>query len=788
MSNINTAYNDRVRYTLRNKNFSSLIIAEPIGWNDDEKEYSRHEQYHGIIAKFSNSLKFIESGAEFIQLVFDIYGINEEIELIRDERHPQTDIWTLTYRSYLDLSTMQRQNNQISIKANAGGLEKILKSRESEKIEIDRLTTIDGKPIPALIPIDVELEGRNIFLKSNWETKEIDGVFDVRLRESSDENPDDTTYHVNQAIPLSLINKSHEEASDVSLGSRSFEGDIFDENPVGVAGSMFFYRAVKDRILNLKLDMSFQAVATVDKAVNWSTLSLRINRYNSVNNLSESITLHSIYRDNGTANFNGQYETTFLTPVIFDWNNYSTTNIANYNHVFNLNTGDSLALELILEGDYESSSTRDCVVSVNVTNCKMFIDENSFQEKTNAKTVLAHELADRLVTIATGNSKAFYSDFLGRTDVKDINGNPMNYSVDGKASLTGFTHGFWVRGFDKLPIPSEVPYVENNFKPISTSFKEFTESMVAVWNIGIGIEKIGFGERIRLEEKSYFFNRNVTIRLPNQVKNVNRIVSVNKYYSAIDVGYELGGSYEEACGLDEYNVKSNFTTIINTKNSYSVLSKYRADSYGMEFARRKQKSLNNTEDTTYDNNVFLMDLKRGVSSLFKQRKWQDDFSQPPTGTFSPDTATNLRFSPFNCLLRHSWWFSGGFKRYAIDYVRYGSSVANSKLKTKLRTDVAYSSNPSNTPGNGNEYAEDGNIINSELQTARFFPEEIEFEHTCDFNTMQQVNGSKVILGKTIQNFYGLVEFINENGEKETGFLMNLKPNNKGAWRVLKANR
>ena len=104
------------------------------------------------------------------------------------------------------------------------------------------------------------------------------------------------------------------------------------------------------------------------------------------------------------------------------------------------------------------------------------------------------------------------------------------------------------------------------------------------------------------------------------------------------------------------------------------------------------------------------------------------------------------------------------------------------------TDATYANNLSNTPGNGNEYAENGNIINSEIAAPRFLPEEIEFEHVCDFDVMQQVNGFTTILGKRILNFYGLVEFINERNEVEKGFLFNLKPNGKGQWKVLKANR
>ena len=195
--------------------------------------------------------------------------------------------------------------------------------------------------------------------------------------------------------------------------------------------------------------------------------------------------------------------------------------------------------------------------------------------------------------------------------------------------------------------------------------------------------------------------------------------------------------------------------------------------YAPEFTRRKPLSKYPTEDTQYDDAVFLLDLKPG-NNQFLQRKWQDDFEKAPTGIFSPETAVNLRFSPFNMLLRHGWMIASGLTKYPTERVRYGSSTTNSQLKTQLK--------------NGYEYAENGDIINSELGKARFVPEWIEFEHECTFDVMQMVQGTTTINGKVIQNFYGTVQFINENNKPEKGFLFNLKPNGKGQWKVLKSNR
>jgi hypothetical protein len=192
----------------------------------------------------------------------------------------------------------------------------------------------------------------------------------------------------------------------------------------------------------------------------------------------------------------------------------------------------------------------------------------------------------------------------------------------------------------------------------------------------------------------------------------------------------------------------------------------------VEFTRRKPLSLFPTEDSKYDTNVFLLDLKP-VNNGFEQRKWQDDLVKAPSGVFSPETATNLRFSPFNMLLRHSWVIASGLTKFATEKVRYGSSTANSQMKTQLI--------------GAHEYAENGDIINAELKKARFVAEWIEFEHECTFDIMQMVQGTTKINGKAIQNLYGTIQFINEKNQIEKGFLFNLKPN-EGKWKILKSNR
>lgn len=733
-SYISTEFYDRVQYKLNNKHLGELIISEPIGWRDDEKEYARHEQYHGIFAKFSNALKFIENGAAYIQTILDLYGINEDIKLTREERHPQTDVWTLTYTGFLDLSTWTSEKNQVSVKFNSGGIEQLLKSRESENVEIDRLTSMDGLTLEPLNTETIILASRRIFLKSQWKADTVNSsgrmeIFSYDGNERSEQI----------AFPLTLVNRSHENAAD------TYPNTHFNE-----AGAMFFLQTDRNRALATKFDFTFKFRVTDRVLVVASHFKVILAKY----------TGQDYVMVNQTDLFTTQ------EPDNANWQTGSVT----FNQTINLQKSESLALHFEVYANFKDGelvTTQKLYIDTKDIEGEMTIEENSFFENSSSKIVLAYEMAEKLVAITTNQQKAFYSDFLGRKS--------LGYATDGAGAYIGLTHGFWVRGFDKYPVPSEIPKIENLFKPLTTSFKDYISSMTAVWNIGISIEKKGVLEQVRLEELSFFYNNNVTIRLPLQVKNIKRSIDPTRYYSSLEFGYQQGGDYDEACGLDEFNVQANFSTVISrVKNVFSQISKYRADSYGLEFARRKPKINNDTLDTKYDSEVFFLDLKRQSNGALTQRNWSDDFEKKPTGVFSPETATNLRLSPINSLMRHSWRFSGGLKKYATDFIRYGSSKANSRLSTK------FIGRP--------EYSENGKIINSELQNPIFLPEIIDFEHVCNFEIMQQVEGYSTINNKQIINLYGLVEFINEKNQIERGYLLNLKPNGNGNWKLLKSNK
>ena len=132
------------------------------------------------------------------------------------------------------------------------------------------------------------------------------------------------------------------------------------------------------------------------------------------------------------------------------------------------------------------------------------------------------------------------------------------------------------------------------------------------------------------------------------------------------------------------------------------------------------------------------------------------------------------------LLRHGWKIGAGLVKYPLNFIRYASSIANSSLTTKLKA--------SEYPQYGGvAHSENGNILNKDLEQARMNGEIIQFDYYVDYDLLQKVQGKTVILGKEIQNFYGLVSFKNENGEIEEGYLDKLSPNGVGKWTIKRFN-
>lgn len=721
-------YYSKVTYKVFNNDNGRTLTLEtdPINWDNAEKKLIRSKKTFGVVTELSKDLEFVKDGKDFLDEAFLLNGIEADVTLEEWRNYPHKDGQYLHSTGHFDFSEYKSEKLETKVPFTTGGLNAKIKAQLKEKFNLDRDKSLSGKELSETEKITVDLTERKILLVSKLETGDLDKEstsFRMKFR--------DNNYRTaSLGIPTTVVINSDQERIQSVPSDSSFTTTPND----GEALSMFYLNNDREKTLNLTFDVSFKIKVQRIEDLSNELLYVGLTVFTDGDqlNMKDRQSLHNI----PFSNLDGKVVSfkTSKTVTLFE--------------------GESLSLHWYGGANF-GGFLNDGEYNLDFQNTKATIDivEDSQYPASQSKAIRFHEIGEKLTKIIS-DSSTFYSQFYGRTD--------LGYGETGEFANTALTLGFWIRRFD-----------DERFE---LSLDEFLQTSKAIHNTGWGIERINGKETLVVEDLRYFFQPQTVIRIPTRVTDVKREVARDFYHSSIEVGYKKPDGdnlYEEAMGLDEYNGKRGFTQpITRVDKKLSLLSPARADRYGIEFARRKPISLYPKEDTRYDKNAFVLDLKTEVTGKFTERKWQDDYEVEPTGVYSPETATNLRVTPFRNLERHGWFFGSGLQKFRNKEIQFSNSSLNSDLTTKKAGE------PSR--------AENGNLLVSELQSPRFEPMWITFEHEVDYELNQLIYGTTNILGREIPNYYFKVEFINEYNQKEYGYLFELQPNKQGRWKLLKA--
>lgn len=692
MNNIPELY-DLVEYELYNENYARVVIPEPIGWKDDLVQLKRSQKNFTTITKYMTNLEFVGEGADFITQVYSIYGFEAKIILTKRRVHPVKMEVETRYIQILDGYTYQLDDGKVKINSVESDLMAKINGYKDEEVELIRTTSLDGVEIPSIQLRDATIDGKQIELVSKWGISENDNPYVIPFGTGNE--IEYMTFHMDQ------IANSDDQTFAVT-NPRLNNGN--DGLPISASTQNLFYAiALDDKELDLSIDVAFD---------------FRRNRPGATDMSDQFFVLYLLTFYDDSINGNSQYRYLSrealaiddgVTSVAPDGKQVKTLSYKG-RAVRELKKGQSWALAV-----YGRSYDKESVL-VNYNKIDLQIVEDSLVEPTQQKVIYVYDAIEQLLRIMTGETTpTFVSNYFGRKE--------LGYEEDGEGAYMTICSGFMARQF--------------NDRPLSTTFEDMMNSLFAVLNVSYSFEKQGFKEFIRVEPLSYFFT-NKRYVFSKKVASKDIKLSVSKEFSmpGIEIGYERGGDdYEEAVGLDEYNGLANWLTPLSkASGEFSRVSTYRADSTGLEFARRKPQLNFPTEDTDYDDDVFLLDMKL-VGNALKLRTWQDDFATPPENIYNPETAYNLRFSPIQMFKRHSYMFNSALDLYKNKVVSFGSMTGNSQLTQdgiQLRSDIPI----------------------SDLDPAKFKNVTIEFKLDTDYYDEQAI----------LDNIYGIFEFSNEKGQ------------------------
>ena len=346
-----------------------------------------------------------------------------------------------------------------------------------------------------------------------------------------------------------------------------------------------------------------------------------------------------------------------------------------YTHVKALSkfTGNSngtyINLQLIMQdetfivekGDFFRIVVLSVGGSVTTKNDRVYIHESSVEmvlhdkaSPTESKGVFIYDVFDRMVESITGRQNSILSP------VFDSGGEYHDYTLQ---------NGLLIRN-----------YTEDESQ-LSFKFSELFQNLESIFNIGIGMSIDG--NYLVIDDKRKFFENYVILTITkNEIEadSFTKEIDPDLFYSDIEVGYDKS-AYEEVSGLEEYNNKSFFSTIINNiNNKLDIISKIRGDGYGFEFARRLQKTSDETKDSKYDKDNFILNVYNDGGDYIQRT---DEAFTSVTGIDQIETPINLEITPGRNIRRWGWMIAAGIQKYTDSIIKFNKSDVISDLQTEL---------------------------------------------------------------------------------------------------------
>jgi hypothetical protein len=727
----------RVEYLLiNNDNGTSVLLNDtepggtyyppPRNWEESEVTLKRSLDNFGVITQISRELEFTKQGADFLRSAYLIRDIEADVDLIEYRFNPNTDVRYIYSQGKFDFSEYISYKTYVSIPFKSGGLNALLKSKGKEKFELERTLSLDGTEIDELIKQDVSLTSRDILLVSQLETSEEDS-----LTQSFRSIPPAPFIYFESHVGVPLtINYESDNMVAAQIKDQIIRSVLTQYE--GLASMVFYLNNDITKNVNISFELSFTPVyKDIEFLENDAFFSVILETYNNENVLDVDLTKRrELFNVTGEANVINYFVASEPQTITF-------------NETITLEAGESLSLQ------WYGGATADDFAAYSVdfkdVSCTLDINEDSVRSNSQTQAVLMKDAGEKITQIITGKKGKYISDFFTNGDFK----------------LSALSLGLWIRQF----------YDKN----IEISFDSFINNSKSLFLTGYTIDRIDGEEAIVHESIDYFFQDFVAVDLTEQVSEVVRSAFSEKAYTSMKSGYKKPSGdnlYEEAQGLDEPNILNTYDTpITRVDNVYDISSDYRADSYGKEFARRQSIETNPTDDTRYDKSIFVLDLKEGSGEALEERIWSDDFEQLPTGVYSPETITGLRLSPLNNYLRHGKFLRSFLSKFVSESITFSNSIGNELLTTQ--------------PTGGVERSENSSVLIDDLDYPLFVNEVVEFKSKVTFEINQQIYGRTQVGDRSVPNFFGKVRFINEFGNKEEGYILELSPNNEGNWKLLK---
>jgi hypothetical protein len=637
------------KYDLTYSGGTITLDRDPIGWQEAVLRLKRDTEYHGVFKEYTFDLQFHckGGGKTEIDADYDTKGIQANVTLSISYKCAEGDDWVEIFDGKLDFSKYERTKDFTTVTIVRNDLSKLVMDRIDSKVDLTKVTTIDGLTAPSYIyaGYDLNMHSKEIFLKSTW-------------NQTTGETTDTHGFAALPSIAEIVLHQYPMTVGQNDLKEISQQSAYFEYANAFNASSLI--PSYTDELTGVLSD-PFSVV------VEWNLDGTWIDRCATSNTrTAPNVDIGVAYGSSiATATPLSMYQ---ISSGYTDSTTEKTIAFSDTDSMaFNISPGDKIWIYVSVGGTgyivTSGTGSVDVELGIDWNASTISISSDTTKPATTAKAWAIHEAFSRIsenvtkqvTKSATTDITAFKSNFFGR-----VNSEPNAYNDNGCGAFTAVTNGYMIRGFG------------TDEKQVFVSMDDLYNAMNTIFNIGLGVEYDTDRYVVRVEPKSYFYDKTTTIlSCPNIDELTMRFASDWMYNRAV-LGFDEW-KVEELNGVDEPITKQEriLPGAAALKNAYEKVTDFIGGMYSIEYTRRQDSVDFPTTDTDFDNNNFVIALNRSVDvytnnpSALDEAEKDENFASV-TGLLEPDTAYNLRFSPIRCILRHLNVLGAGLTKASVN--------------------------------------------------------------------------------------------------------------------------
>lgn len=704
-----------LRIHLINSAVGSYIIEKysPIGINDLTQTIKRSEE-EGVIFQVILDLEFIKKGRRFIKQAYEeAGGIDAEVNVLIYERDINAKRWRLWAEGKVNYNKYDLEEDKVTVNIEQVGFQRRVLNLLETDVDLETEVSENGSALDLIDIHTPEFHSRTI-VKSYY-------------AEPTNEDPEDPFTPTYQQ--LNVLGEGYPACATPGGCDRGFDQTAYGQVDNGnvKVGELettsiipWGYSQGSDRppvytaleagtlsVINISLRLKHSIQYVVEPDID-----------TSLNNEITAVFIHK--RMNGDVVSTSNFGTWALIDT-YETKTYSDSNVV-------VEAGDKFYVYFTfrLFGSYhqtlgEGAGNVNFHLSVSADKLLTFLD---FQQATtfaatSPKTVFLYDAIEKCCQFITNQVDCFRSDLLGRTE--------RGYDQDGDYGMLVVTVGNWLRN--------------RTDKKLFCNLEELIELINSIACVGFGFELLDGKYILRLERRSYFYNKSNKILTLQGVYNIKKSLTSKRYYNGIEDGYSEKLDLSIANGVEEFNtIRRSIIPVINTKNLLKISTSYLAGGYQIEKERRLSIT---SEDGKLDDKKFVVVLIRDGETFRTKR---DEGYDSVLNVTDQGSGYNYDIAPGRN--RRNWFpfIGSGLIRSSDKTVKFASGEGNYQMASKKNAEAF-------------TVFEDGNVDISAFEPI-WDNEVYKFSHPL---TRQEFLAIK-------DNPYGYIEFTDRFGEVMEGFI------------------